>query len=211
MKSYNQQKGQRLGKTIIDDVKQGGFFKTLKREWKEIRDFYIDDESSQRLSDMGRVRRWLYFTYWLMKSLFLKLTPVRRLLLLLSVILLFQFNQNNSFSGNLIFSGLLILFILMLELKDKLLAKEELEAGRAVQSALMPDTTPAVPGWDVWLYSKPAREVGGDLIDYIPIGETRHALVLGDIAGKGLGRLFLWPAYRPFCVRWRRITPKRPS
>ncbi len=187
MKNPKQQKSPRLGQTFLNDIKQGGFFTTLKREWKEIRDFYIDDERSQKLSDMSRLRRWLYFTFWLMKSLFLKLTPVRRLLLLLAVVLFFQIDGNNAFTGNLVLSGLLMLLILMLELKDKLLAKEELAAGRSVQFALMPDTLPRVEGWDIWLYSQPAREVGGDMVDYIPVDENRHALALGDIAGKGLG------------------------
>jgi len=176
-----------LRKTILNDVKQGGFFKTLKREWQAIRDFYIDEESSRKLADMGRVRRGLYFTYWLLKSLFLKLTPARRLLLLLVFFLFFQHQNTSSFSGNLLLSGFVLLFILMLELKDKLLAKQELEAGRAVQFALMPETAPVIEGWDIWLYSRPAREVGGDLVDYLPVSADRHALVLGDVAGKGLG------------------------
>ena len=68
-----------------------------------------------------------------------------------------------------------------------MLAKEELEVGRAVQSALMPGAIPFIPGWDIWMYSRPAREVGGDMVDYIPIDEKRRAFVLADIAGKGLG------------------------
>lgn len=187
MKTQTDQNNPRLGQTLLNDIKQGGFFKTLKREWKEIRDFYIDEERSKKLSDMGRLRRWLYFTFWLMKSLFLKLTPVRRLLLLLAVVLLFQGDQVNTYSGNSMLSVLLLLFILMLELKDKLLAKQELDVGRSVQFALMPDTMPQVDGWDIWLYSQPAREVGGDMIDSISIDAKRHALALGDIAGKGLG------------------------
>jgi sigma-B regulation protein RsbU (phosphoserine phosphatase) len=73
----------------------------------------------------------------------------------------------------------------MLELKDKLLARHELRAGRAVQQALMPGAAPAVAGWDVWLYTRPANDVGGDLVDTLAVG-PRTGLVLADVAGKAL-------------------------
>jgi serine phosphatase RsbU (regulator of sigma subunit) len=78
------------------------------------------------------------------------------------------------------------LFIIMLELKDKLIAHEELEAGHAVQNALMPERTPPVSGWGLWLFTRSANEVGGDLVDFINISPDRVGVTLGDIAGKGL-------------------------
>ena len=51
----------------------------------------------------------------------------------------------------------------------------------------MPDENPDVAGWDIWLYSKPANDVGGDLVDFISIDKKRFGIVLGDVAGKGLG------------------------
>ena len=74
----------------------------------------------------------------------------------------------------------------MLELKDKLVARDELEAGRKVQRALMPRRSPAVPGWDLWLYTEPANDVGGDLVDHLQIDADRHGVALADIAGKAL-------------------------
>jgi sigma-B regulation protein RsbU (phosphoserine phosphatase) len=76
--------------------------------------------------------------------------------------------------------------ILMLELKDKLVARNELEAGRAVQLALMPQSSPAISGWDLWLFTRSANDVGGDLVDYMQLGDERFGIVLGDVAGKGL-------------------------
>ena len=73
----------------------------------------------------------------------------------------------------------------MLELKDKLLARHELQAGRAVQQALMPGAAPVVPGWDIWLYTRPANDVGGDLVDALASG-AHTRLVLADVAGKAL-------------------------
>jgi sigma-B regulation protein RsbU (phosphoserine phosphatase) len=85
-----------------------------------------------------------------------------------------------------VLGGILLVFVLMLELKDKLLAKDELEAGHKVQSALMPDSNPELEGWNVWLFTKSANDVGGDLIDYLKLSETKYCISIGDVAGKGL-------------------------
>ena len=55
-----------------------------------------------------------------------------------------------------------------------------------MQLALLPTERPAVPGWDVWLYTRPANDVGGDPVDHLPLEDGRHAVVLGDVAGKAL-------------------------
>ncbi|MBC7186924.1 MAG: serine/threonine-protein phosphatase, partial [Calditrichaeota bacterium] len=81
----------------------------------------------------------------------------------------------------------LLLIVLLLELKDKLLFQDELVAGKAVQDALLPKEKPVLSGWDIWLYTHPANEVGGDLVDYVPLARGRLAVCLGDVAGKGLG------------------------
>ena len=140
---------------------------------------------------MGRVRRGLYRIAWLLKSLFLNLTPARRVLLALALLLLCVRAQwrGDGHSLQIDFGGLpvgLLLLLLMLELKDKLVAKSELQAGRVVQQALLPKEAPQVAGWDVWISTRPANEVGGDLVDFVTHEDGRVGLVLADVSGKGL-------------------------
>jgi len=181
-----------LGKTILDDLKRGDFERTLRRDFKELRGFMLTEEREKRLKDMKPFKRWLYIAWWFLEGLFLKLTATRRILLLIGLFLLISnisySTRGNSFSfeGAHILGGLVLLFILMLELKDKLLAHEELEAGHAVQNALMPERMPQLAGWSLWLFTRSANEVGGDLVDFIQIGPDRAGVTLGDIAGKGL-------------------------
>lgn len=183
---------QKMGQTLRDDFKQGGFFKNLKREFKELESFYLDGERREQLKTMGWFRRTFKSMIWLFKSLFFHLTPVRRILLVIAIVLFFsinaQINGDNvqiQRNGSIV-SLLIFLYILMLELKDKLLAKNELLAGRAVQQALMPEEQPQVPGWQIFLYSKPANDVGGDLVDFFNINDNQSDITLGDVAGKGL-------------------------
>jgi sigma-B regulation protein RsbU (phosphoserine phosphatase) len=184
--------------TLGDDARQiwtdrTGLKRTIKRTFLDLQEFYLGEHSRDRLLGMGKIRRTIYLLIWLLKSLFLKLTPARRVLLALSFVLMWQatnvesHGETTQISIHFPFLGIVtLLLILMLELKDKLLAREELEAGRSVQRALMPDSSPTIPGWDVWLFTRSANDVGGDLVDYLPLGEQRCGIVLGDVAGKGL-------------------------
>jgi hypothetical protein len=117
----------------------------------------------------------LHLGAWLLKSLFLNLTPARRVLLALALLLLYVRALWGDFGG--VSVGLLLL-LLMLELKDKLVARSELQAGRVVQQALLPKEAPQVAGWDVWISTRPANEVGGDLVDFVTHEDGRVGLVL---------------------------------
>jgi sigma-B regulation protein RsbU (phosphoserine phosphatase) len=178
---------------IWNEVHRTGLKRTIDRTFVELQQFYLTAHSRDQLEGMRKGRRTIYLVVWLLKSLVLRLTPARRVLLALSFFLMWQatsFEHHGDTTQISIRFPLLgivtLLFILMLELKDKLLARDELEAGRSVQLALMPDPSPTIPGWDVWLFTRSANDVGGDLVDFLPLGEQRFGIVLGDVAGKGL-------------------------
>ncbi len=167
-------------------VKNSGipdFIKKYKQDLKDIYQFYLDKQAREKLASMNPFKRFFLIVWWLLKSLFLKLSPIRRIIFILAVFF-HQSTQNNQSNSSLGF--LLILSILMLELKDKLLAKDELKAGRAVQKSLMPEPSPQFHDWDIWLFTRPANDVGGDLVDYIRINENKMGLTLADVSGKGL-------------------------
>jgi len=168
------------------------FWHTLFRDFNDIKEFYLEEEQKARLDNLRPLVRWFYLVGWLLKSLFLKLTPIRRFLLFIAILIM-VLNNSDIHLGliNLTvklgdFAGVILIFILMLELKDKLLARNELAEGRAIQTRLLPDPSPNISGWDVWLFSQPANDVGGDLIDCIRFTDNHHILVLGDVSGKGL-------------------------
>lgn len=183
-------------RSVGSEVTRAGVGETVRQTFADLDRFYLDDGQQRYLASVGAVRRWFWRSWWLLKSLFLRLAPARRVLLLLSFVLLWVSVQGTVGPGSaridLSFVGVfLILMVLLLELKDKLLARDELEEGRAVQRALLPDPDPAIPGWDVWLTSVPANDVGGDLVDAMRLGGERHGLTLADVAGKGLGAALL--------------------
>ncbi len=182
-----------LGKVLREDFRRGDLKKTLRQDYRDVKDFFLDEERRDRLAKMNWLKRGFFLAWWLLKALFLKLTPARRLLLLIALFLLlsagsiiFESHQTTAQNDTKILGAVLLLFILLLELKDKLIAQDELQAGRAVQRALMPETSPSAPGWEVWLFTQPANDVGGDLIDFLEIKKGRYGVAIGDVAGKGL-------------------------
>ncbi len=155
----------------------------LVRESNEVTDFYLTAAQHERLKTMKQYEQVLYKTGWVFQAMFEKLRPERRVVAIIGVLLLFFADQNNN---NAILGGLFLVLVIMLELKDKLMAHDELAAGRKIQQSLMPPRMPAVNGWELWLYTRSANEVCGDLIDFFP-GEDGHSSVaMADVSGKGL-------------------------
>ncbi len=63
--------------------------------------------------------------------------------------------------------------------------KAQLEIAREAQLRMLPSAPPGLPGWQIAVACRPAREVGGDFYDFVPAGE-RWGITLGDVSGKGM-------------------------
>jgi sigma-B regulation protein RsbU (phosphoserine phosphatase) len=72
----------------------------------------------------------------------------------------------------------------------------EAQEARAMQQALLPKSSPYIPGFVISGLSIPARAVGGDWYDFIPFPDGRWGLVLADVSGKGTAAALLMSATR---------------
>ncbi|NHZ87048.1 MAG: SpoIIE family protein phosphatase [Planctomycetia bacterium] len=72
------------------------------------------------------------------------------------------------------------------EEKSLKIIEEELNFATDIQTNLLPKFNPEINGFDISGKSIPAKEVGGDYYDFIPIDEKKNAICLGDISGKGM-------------------------
>jgi phosphoserine phosphatase RsbU/P len=127
-----------------------------------------------------------------------KLTPARRVLLLVALVLLlvsgvkFRFGNQFAFDVNFEFiSALLFLLLLSLELADKVIMKRDLEIAREIQSWLVPSEPPAIPGAEVAFWTRPQNSVAGDYYDaFYPTDDAASGgkllLVMADVAGKSV-------------------------
>jgi serine phosphatase RsbU (regulator of sigma subunit)/anti-sigma regulatory factor (Ser/Thr protein kinase) len=74
--------------------------------------------------------------------------------------------------------------------------EQELEVARLIQQHFLPKELPDLPGWQVAAYYRPAREVGGDFYDVIPLPDGRVGFVVGDVTDKGVPAALVMSATR---------------
>jgi serine phosphatase RsbU (regulator of sigma subunit)/CRP-like cAMP-binding protein len=66
---------------------------------------------------------------------------------------------------------------------------KDMDSAAAIQRAFLPDPilmTGHASNLDIYADMRPAKEVGGDLYDFFFIGESRLAITIGDVVGKGI-------------------------
>jgi Serine phosphatase RsbU, regulator of sigma subunit len=69
--------------------------------------------------------------------------------------------------------------------ENQLRLQNDLDTAREIQLQLLPRGAREIPGLDITAAYVPARELGGDFYDFLPYGQGRLALALGDVSGKG--------------------------
>ena len=74
---------------------------------------------------------------------------------------------------------------LLREQAEKKRLEEELRIAREIQMSLLPQGPLEVPGLSITAVCVPAREVGGDYYDFLPLDEHRLGLLIADVSGKG--------------------------
>lgn len=63
---------------------------------------------------------------------------------------------------------------------------EEMAMAKQIQQRLIPSRFPANDMYDIYAYLDTSKQVGGDFYDYFQISESKLAIVIGDVSGKGL-------------------------
>src|SRR3974377_1075703 len=130
--------------------------------------------------------------FWAMMN---KLTPARRVLLLIALVLLglsgmrIQPDHFNSEIDFKFIAAVLFLPLLSLELADKVIMKRDLEIAREIQTWLVPPPPPPIPNAEVAFHTRPQNSVAGDYYDaFYPLDNAASGgklmLVIYDVAGK---------------------------
>lgn len=64
--------------------------------------------------------------------------------------------------------------------------EQELKIAQIIQQQFLPKHLPDLPSWHVAAFCRPARTVGGDFYDFIPLPDGRVMFVVGDVTDKGV-------------------------
>lgn len=153
-------------------------------------------------------RKALYVAQQFFWAVLEKLTPARRVLLLLALVLLI-FNPEMSWhsQGDLhvisfdfrLYGGLLIFLLLIAEVGDKVVMKRDLQIAREIQTWLLPREAPPIPGIQIAFQTRPANTVAGDYYDIFARPGTADGRVLvavADVAGKSIPAALLMATFQ---------------
>ncbi len=80
---------------------------------------------------------------------------------------------------------------LMQRERERQRLEQELSIARQIQQALVPQGITDFPHVDITAIYRPCHEVGGDYFDLFPMPDGRTAILIADVAGKGLGAALL--------------------
>ncbi|HEU5162439.1 MAG TPA: SpoIIE family protein phosphatase [Thermoanaerobaculia bacterium] len=183
--------------TTVRSVGSRGVADLYEREWPAVRQKLLEDHLDAIQREPKRWKRWLRTISALMFGLTARLAPARRLLFLIAIavgILSFVYlvslgaaeNATVRTLASLFVAFALLVFLLSLELIDKIHLRDELELARELQASLIPKVMPSVPGIEISAFNRIANTVGGDIYDFAPLPDGRLALLFGDASGHGM-------------------------
>jgi len=199
---------------IARDVTADDLQRLFTHDTREAYRFFSRGLDEERIAREPWWRRILLRTRQVFVAFTLKLSPARRSLYLISLVVAFIGVMKLSRSWGsidipfgtpffhvamfapqwadgalaLLVCIILVNLLLMLEVADRLSLKGELEVAREIQLAMLPTGTYLAGDAEICGVTRPANTVGGDFYDVLPLADDPDGCVIvtiGDVAGKG--------------------------
>jgi hypothetical protein len=187
------QEAERFVRSYTEGMRESEFSRLFEQD--AVRAFDVvtreHDRAQEPENDLGR---FLHRTRIFFLGLSFKLSPPRRLLFAICVVLALIGVLSVDF-GNIVtvrnavvfllsIAGLVLL--LVLELADRVVVRDELEVARELQRELLPRKGPDVPGYEFAFSYRTANTIGGDYYDFLHLEDGRLVIVMGDASGHGI-------------------------
>jgi phosphoserine phosphatase RsbU/P len=178
-----------------------GLRELVEHETRDTYRFFTREVEVQDLASLPWFKRYPAIVWRVFEAMAYRLNPARRILFAIAVPLLMLAwwiylihvaaagawtTSFFTFEGMVVGAGTLLFFLLLLELKDKLGLKGDLEVARQIQFGLLPFEPWEHGGTTIVTAMRPANTVGGDYFDIVALGQERVAIVMADVAGKGM-------------------------
>jgi phosphoserine phosphatase RsbU/P len=196
-----------LGRQFLSEAKESYRLYSKDVDW---------DEVGKARGPGGRFWRsaWALF-----QAMLMKLSPARRVLLLIAIALLvfqpdIRWGNHGQASFHFGWLGVVILFVLLaVELADRVTMKRDLEIAREIQKWLVPESAPKVDRIDIAFSTRPQNTVAGDYYDAFlrPVAPQSSAMppllvAVADVAGKSVPAALLMATFQA-SLRALAITP----
>lgn len=187
------QEAERFVRSYTEGMRESEFSRLFDRD--AVRAFDVVTREHNRAKEPeDDFQRFLHRVRIFFLGLSFKLSPPRRLLFAICIVLAvigllaIDFDNIVTVRNAVVFllsiAGLVLL--LVLELADRVVVRDELEVARELQRELLPRQAPDVPGYDFAFSYRTANTIGGDYYDFLPLEDGRLVVVMGDASGHGI-------------------------
>lgn len=195
---------------VTDGMKLNELWKQFQADARSSYRLYSQDVDSTPTAGLPRGKRFFNLAGQFFWAIIEKLTPARRVLLLIALVFLFT-NVESSWQsggqtralyfGGSFWGGMLLLLLVVLEVADRVVMKRDLQIAKEIQAWLLPASPPAVSGLQIAFATRPANTVAGDYYDVFPrpsassSGET-FLIAVADVAGKSIPAAMLMATFQ---------------
>ncbi len=202
----------RFWRRVTDGLEVSQLWSQFESEARTSYRLYSRDVEAKTPDNLTRGGRNLHIVKEFFWAVFEKLSPARRVLMLLALILLIIPHTAIEYTGKggnvesvefdlHFWAALLLLLLLMLEIADRVVMKRDLQIAREIQTWLLPGVPPQIPGIAIAYATRPANTVAGDYYDVFPRpGRTnednRVVLAVADVAGKSIPAAMLMATFQ---------------
>ena len=186
---------------VTEGMRADELWKQFLTDARSSYQLYSKEVDAERVVGMSKGKHFLHVAGQFFWAILEKLSPARRVLLLVAIVLIvFPGGEatwrgdagNVSYSLNTHFYGGLLMFLLLvLEVGDRVVMKRDLQIAKEIQTWLLPANPPSIPGVEIAFATRPANTVAGDYYDLFPRAGTgseqqKFVLAMADVAGKSI-------------------------
>jgi phosphoserine phosphatase RsbU/P len=202
----------RFWRRVTDGLEVSQLWSQFESEARTSYRLYSKDVEAKTPDGLTHGGRNLHIVKEFFWAVFEKLSPARRVLLLLALILLVIPHSAIEYTGHggnveviefdlHFWAALLLLLLLILEIADRVVMKRDLQIAREIQTWLLPGVPPQIPGLSIAYATRPANTVAGDYYDVFPRpgrtnDDNRVVLAVADVAGKSIPAAMLMATFQ---------------
>jgi phosphoserine phosphatase RsbU/P len=203
---------QQFWRRVTEGLEISQLWSQFESETRASYRLYSKDVQAKTPDDLTRRGHHLHVVKEFFWAVLEKLSPARRVLLLVALVLLVIPHGGFSYNGEggkvyavefdfHFWAGLLLFLLLMLEIADRVVMKRDLQIAREIQTWLLPGAPPQIPGLAIAYSTRPANTVAGDYYDVFPRPgrtpeENRVVFAVADVAGKSIPAAMLMATFQ---------------
>ena len=206
------QRADRFWQRVTEGMRMDELWKQFQTDARSSYRLYSQEVDSTMVAGVPRGRHFFNVVSQFFWAIILKLTPARRVLLLIALVLVIvpggewtwrsSSTEIKTFALDFHFYGGLLMFaLLVLEVADRVVMKRDLQIAKEIQAWLLPAEPPQVPGLEIAFATRPANTVAGDYYDVFARPQSgaqneTFLIAVADVAGKSVPAAMLMATFQ---------------